>query len=606
MIEKMKALCVVSALSSRKALLSGLRDLGVVHIKQKKHADPAVTAEFADISANYTALSEIEGASAEKPVLSHEQFMHLNKKVSDALKEKKEYSDNVVRLTMQSDRIRAWGAFVPSLVSALAEDGVPLYFYRMGKKELATLTSDEKVRFIRLSPVEKMETVAVLDEKLPRSFPATEVVLPEKGIEELEAEIASCNEKINKAQDFLNNASKELATYRAEIIRCKNDIEFSSAEKTSESDTDLVWISGYIPAEDAPRFEETAKANSWAYAMDDVAEDDEYVPTKVRYSKVSGLMEPVFDILGTVPGYREYDISFWFLCFFSLFFAMIIGDAGYGFCFLAVAVLLHVKQKKVNNLVLLVYVVSIATIMWGTLTGTWFGLEGAMKIGVLKALVIPSLANYPEYFGYTSIQQQNVMMKFCFILGTIQLSLACIMNVVRKLPEKDGSFIADIGWFMAINSLYYVVLLLVINQDVDLTLCLAFILAGFLLVCLFGGMTPDRTFSQGLKAGLADAFTTFLNTISAFGNIMSYIRLFAVGLASLAIAQSFNDMALGMDGWLKIAGILIFVIGHALNLVMGLLSVIVHGVRLNLLVFSGQLGMEWSGTAYDPFRVTTK
>jgi len=606
MIEKMKALCVVSALSSRKALLSGLRDLGVVHIKQKKHADPAVTAEFADISSNYTALCEIEGASAEKQVLSHEHFIRLNKGVSEALREKKENADAVVRLTMQSDRIRAWGAFVPSQVTDLAADGVPLYFYRMGKKELASLAADEKVRFVKLSPVEKMETVAVLDEKLPRSFPATEFTLPEKGLEELEAEIASCNASIAKAQAFLKDASKELATYKAQLLRCKNDIEFSSAEKTTESDTDLVWISGYIPASDAPRFEEAAKANSWAYAMDDVANDDEYVPTKVRYTKVSGLMEPVFDILGTVPGYREYDISFWFLCFFSLFFAMIIGDAGYGMCFLAVAVLLHVKLKKLNNLVLLVYVVSIATIMWGTLTGTWFGLEGAMRIGVLKALVIPSFANYPQYFGYTSIQQQNVMMKFCFILGTIQLSLACIMNVVRKLPERDGSFIADIGWFMAINSLYYVVLLLVINQEVDLTICAAFIAAGFLLVCLFGGMSPDRTFSQGLKAGLADAFTTFLNTISAFGNIMSYIRLFAVGLASLAIAQSFNDMALGMNGWLKIAGILVFVIGHALNLVMGLLSVIVHGVRLNLLEFSGQLGMEWSGTAYDPFRVSTK
>ena len=123
---------------------------------------------------------------------------------------------------------------------------------------------------------------------------------------------------------------------------------------------------------------------------------------------------------------------------------------------------------------------------------------------------------------------------------------------------------------------------------------------------MYGGMSPDKGFKDGLKAGLADIFTDFLNTISAFGNIMSYIRLFAVGLASLAIAQSFNDMALGMNGWLKIAGILVFVIGHALNLVMGLLSVIVHGVRLNLLEFSGQLGMEWSGTAYDPFRVTTK
>ena len=128
------------------------------------------------------------------------------------------------------------------------------------------------------------------------------------------------------------------------------------------------------------------------------------------------------------------------------------------------------------------------------------------------------------------------------------------------------------------------------------------VIAGFLLVVLFGGMSPDKSFGQGLKAGLGDAFTVFLNTISAFGNIMSYIRLFAVGMASLAIAQSFNNMAFSFKGPLVVAAVLILLIGHGLNIVMGLLSVVVHGVRLNLLEFSGQLGMEWAGIAYDPFK----
>ena len=87
---------------------------------------------------------------------------------------------------------------------------------------------------------------------------------------------------------------------------------------------------------------------------------------------------------------------------------------------------------------------------------------------------------------------------------------------------------------------------------------------------------------------------------------MSYIRLFAVGMASLAIAQSFNDMGMGFTGPMKILGIAIIILGHVLNLVMGLLSVVVHGARLNLLEFSGQLGMEWSGIAYEPFKENVK
>ena len=146
------------------------------------------------------------------------------------------------------------------------------------------------------------------------------------------------------------------------------------------------------------------------------------------------------------------------------------------------------------------------------------------------------------------------------------------------------------------------VLYLVIGQEVNLIPVACVVIAGFLLVVCFGGMAPGKSFGQGLKAGLGDAFTVFLNTISAFGNIMSYIRLFAVGMASLAIAQSFNNMAFSFKGPLVVAAVLILLIGHGLNIVMGLLSVVVHGVRLNLLEFSGQLGMEWAGIAYDPFK----
>ena len=123
------------------------------------------------------------------------------------------------------------------------------------------------------------------------------------------------------------------------------------------------------------------------------------------------------------------------------------------------------------------------------------------------------------------------------------------------------------------------------------------------MVVLFGSQEPGQSFGKGIKAGLGGAFTTFLDTISAFGNVMSYIRLFAVGMASLAIAQSFNGMASPMlKGWAFPVGVIILLIGHGLNIIMGMLSVVVHGVRLNLLEFSGQLGMEWAGIPYEPFK----
>ena len=148
----------------------------------------------------------------------------------------------------------------------------------------------------------------------------------------------------------------------------------------------------------------------------------------------------------------------------------------------------------------------------------------------------------------SSTAAQNNVMKFCFSIGVIQLALACVMNIRRKICGKDLGWIADVGWLLSICALYFMVLFLVIGESVNLAAVACAIGAGFLLVVLFGGMSPDKSFAQGLKAGLGNAFTAFLNTISAFGNVMSYIRLFAVGMASLAIAQSFNGMAAGFGG----------------------------------------------------------
>ncbi len=374
-----------------------------------------------------------------------------------------------------------------------------------------------------------------------------------------------------------------------------------------DREEELSWIAGYLPVDEVETFETLARANAWAYALNEVGEDDN-PPTLVRYPKGVGIIKPVFDILGTVPGYHEADISTWFLIFFTLFFAMIIGDAGYGLIFLIAAAAIHIKSKKPTTLALLIYVLSAATIVWGSLTGTWFGSKAILEhLPFLQTLVIPSIANYPELFGIDAVTAQNTVMKFCFIVGTVQLSLACALNVFRKAPHKDLSLMADIGWLVAILALYLVVLQLVIGTPINFAVVFSIVLVGFVMVVLFGEQGPGVPVGKGMLKGLAGLFTTFLNTISAFSNIMSYIRLFAVGMASVAIAQSFNAMASSMNSGIAIvAGIAVLIIGHSLNLIMGLLSVVVHGVRLNLLEFSGQLGMEWTGVAYKPFSQTAQ
>lgn len=605
MIEKMKAVCIVAQDSHKEELLTTLRDLGILHIAEKQAADADVLKRFSMLSHLSLELKDYaKEENGETTTLSDEQFEQMYQNTVRALEQMTMIKEKRTDLILEAERIKMWGDFDAPMVKRLC-DQLDLHFYRMEKREYKRIKQDAHIKWIRLSPVEKMETVAVFG-RLDTSVRAMEFVIPPKGLSQLQEEIKHCELQLSSCEAVLREAAGHLNSYAAQLLKTQNDAEYSSADRSLAYQNGLVWITGYIPDAEKEAFINAAKEHNWAWLINDVQQGDENVPTKIRYNKLTALIKPVFDILGTVPGYAEYDISFWFLAFFTLFFAMIIGDAGYGLLFLIGTVAVHIKSKHVTNVTLLFYLLSGATVVWGALTGTWFGLEGAMNIPLLKSLVIPSFANYPEYFGLSATTTQNSVMKFCFSIGVIQLALACVMNIKRKICRHNLSWLSDLGWLLSISALYLMVLYLVIGQNIQLGIVGAVVGLGFLLVVLFGGMEPGKTFGQGLKAGLGNTFTAFLDTISAFGNVMSYIRLFAVGMASLAIAQSFNNMASGFHGALVIVGAIIMIIGHVLNIVMGFLSVVVHGVRLNLLEFSGQLGMEWSGTAYNPFRDRTK
>ena len=604
MIEKMKMLHIVASASGKEEMLKDLREMGLLHLAEKQSASRELNEEFQTLSKASNALKEYADPKAKEKkagVLSDSEFEKMYRGVRDAIEKKESLNQAIGAANTELDRISAWGDFSPEEVKALKDEGFDLHFYRMGSKEFQDAVNDENIRLIRLAPVDKMDTVAVFG-TLPPEIPATEFMLPEHSASELKKQIEDGRKAIAECDETLKAASIYEASFDDQMVKLQNRMNFSAAGNTAQSDEDFVWISGYIPEADMERFKAAAAEKSLAWAVEDVSEEDEHIPTKVKYNKVSGLIKPVFDILGILPGYREQDISLWFFLFFTLFFAMIIGDGGYGVLILLGTIALHVKQKKITNVTFLLYVLSIATVIWGALTGTWFGMESAMKVPILKAMVFPSIATYPEYFGLTANDSQNAIMKFSFSIGAVQMALGSILAIKKKMPAKDLSWVADAGWTIAVIAMYLLALNLVIHEDIDLKPVFTLIGIAFVLVVLFGGMSPDKSFGDGLKAGLGGAFTQFLNTISCFGNVMSYIRLFAVGMAGVAISQSFNGIAAGMHGPMMIVGVVVVLVGHALNIVMCFLSVVVHGVRLNVLEFSGQAGLEWTGIPYEPFK----
>ena len=607
MIEKMKMVHIVTSNSGKEEMLKGLRDIGIMHLAEKQSAEREVLDRFQTMSRTAMALKDYADPKKKEsePVLADEEFNKMYSGVLDALEKKSVFSQEISAANTEIDRIAAWGDFSPAELAELRNDGFDFHFYRMGEKEYQEAVNNEDVKLITLAPIDKQKAVAVLG-TLPPEIQATEFLPPERSLTDLKRDIELSKEGIAECDETLKAASVYDSSFNAEMLKIQNEINYSAAKATTDGDDDFVWISGYIPEDDIDTFKSMAAEKGCAWAIDDVSDEDEKIPTKVKYNKVSALIKPVFDILGILPGYREQDISLWFFLFFILFFAMIIGDGAYGVLILLGTIALNVVQKKVTNVTFLLYVLSIATIIWGAVTGTWFGMESAMNVPLLKAMVIPSLATYPEYFGLTSTVTQNAIMKFSFSIGAIQMALGSILAIKQKIAQKDLSWVANLGWTIAVIAMYLLALNLVIHDPIPLVPVFILIGVAFVLVILFGGMAPGKSFGEGLKSGLGGAFTAFLDTISCFGNVMSYIRLFAVGMAGVAISQSFNGIAAGMTGPMMILGVVVVLIGHALNLVMCFLSVVVHGVRLNVLEFSGQAGLEWTGVPYEPFEEINK
>ncbi|MGD1833393.1 MAG: V-type ATP synthase subunit I [Sphaerochaetaceae bacterium] len=612
MIVPMKRISIVMRTHEKTSALKKLRKMGVVHLDERKLQNEKIE-DLASAQTSYRKINDLLLSYAKEQkkkigntgeVLDEKQFLTTHERLVWLSEQRNSHLQHMDELKRDIEFLTPFGEVSPEDLELLKRHSLELSVYKVATKSL----KDIEQNYFRLFNEKKDTYIALTGDTLDESVVNTRISFPDRSLEQCRKLLAEDEDRIRTIDEEIAGDIAMVHSYRYYIGKNEQDQIFENVQSSmDESDSIVSWLSGYIPETALDSFRTFAKENNLAYALDDPKED-ENPPTYVKNNKVVSIISPVFDILGTVPGYREYDISMWFLMFFAIFFAMIVGDGAYGAIFFSGAIALHLKSRKATNAVVLLYVLSTTSIIWGAITGTWFGSQEILtSVPFLKSLVIPNISSFPELFSMEATTAQNTVMKFCFIIGTVQLSLACVMNIHRKIGQKDLSAVADAGWLIMVDSLYFVVLMLVINETIQVQTVAALVGVGFVLVVLFGAQGPGISFLKGLAGGAANLFTTFLDSISTFSNIISYIRLFAVGMASLAIAQSFNNIASSMmSGFAIPVGILILLIGHGLNLVMALLSVVVHGVRLNLLEFSGQLGMEWTGYQYNPFRETVK
>ena len=633
----------------REATLDKLREAGVVHLKKTSAngsigPSTAVSLELLgrqarnrmalgalfrypvkeDVPAPYTPLIPDEGDLADH--------------ILTLVDQKKLLLEELPPLLGERQRIKAWGNFDPLDFFFLAEHGVKLYLYSLPVPSLAKLGDDTEVLVVFRDKY--WAKVLSVGAKIPGMKPFE---IPELSLSEIESQINSLRLRIGEIETRLAGLAYHKNIIEEDNGHILDDIEYEAARSGMGSLEDestniaIAWLSGFVPNDKINVLIRAATDNGWTLAWDDPSLEDR-PPTILKNRPAVRIIQPLFSMLGTIPGYWEEDISLSYMVFLSVFFAMIFGDAGYGlllFCMSAViGIFLKKKSGKANgagafpDAAKLLMLFSFCTIVWGTITGSWFAIPAANLPPVLRLLIVPPFNNsgavaefplflqnifhLPKEVPVDTLKTQWNIQFLCFTIGLVQLVLARTKNVIKKLPSLSA--VAEAGWIIAMAGIYFLVLFMLLKMPPP-SFTTPLIAAGLALNFIFAEQNGGNFFINILKS-FSNFFSIFLKAIGCFADIISYIRLFAVGIAGGLIAQTFNSMAIPAEGLGSLSlgfvlKLLIAVVGlaggHGLNLLMSTLSVIIHGVRLNLLEYAGNhLGMDWSGYAYKPFALRNK
>jgi V/A-type H+-transporting ATPase subunit I len=585
MIVPMQKVTVVCLAHTQEETLLQLRALGVLHVQaadKPQHASAAdVAAQIRDtdmvieVLRQYSASAEATSAPPAAAVDARTLVRELL-----SLRERMAQREEArARVQAHLAELAVWGDFNPQDVAALRARGVHVALYSCSPAEMPAIPAGCAVHEIRRTN----DAVAfLLVSAQPVELPVAALPLPEKSPAALRAELAAREQEQADDQAEIAAQARWLPALQQARLALDDTLHLAQARDATGRVEALAYLQGFVPADAVTPFEAAARAHGWGLLVSAPGPDDD-VPTLIRNPHWLRPVETVFNFIDTFPGYRERDISGVFYLFFSLFYAMLIGDAGYAVIFLAITAGVHVKygRRIPAQPLYLMYVLNSAMLIWGVLTGGYFGMTLPQGALLGKLVVI----NSSDFHSVVSL---------CFIIAAVQLTIAHLWNFVRMMNSPKG--LEQLGWAGIIIFMYFVANKLILDKPFPAPV--GYVGIG-LLVVTFGLYIYDKR-GEDLIAGVIQFPFSVIN---CFGDIASYIRLFAVGFAGVATSLAFNGIAeqVGMNTVLTgFIAALILVLGHALNMVLGLLAVLVHGLRLNTLEFSGHLGQEWSGSRYQP------
>ena len=606
MITKMKKLTFLVYHKEYEEFLNSLRELGVVHIveKQQGAADNTELQENIRLFNRLAAtLKLLQNQKHEKnAVIATEggtaaRGMQVLDEVDALQTEHGKLSQQLQSYAKEKEVLEVWGNFEPTGIQKLKDAGYIIGFYSCSEGNYKEEWETEYNAMIVNRISSKVFFVTVTKAGQEVDLDVEQAKLPAYSLSRLEALYDTTEQAIEGNEKKLVALSEtDIPSLKAALKELQSQIEFSKVVLSSEQTAGdkLMLIEGWAPAYSKVEIEAYLNDAHVYYEITDPMPGDN-VPIRLNNKGFFAWFEPICKLY-MLPKYNELDLTPFFAPFFMVFFGLCLGDSGYGLFLFLGATAYRLLAKKVTpsmkSIISLIQVLSASTFFCGLLTGTFFG----ANIYDLDWPIVQRLK-------HAVLMDNNDMFRLSLILGVIQILFGMVLKAVNQTIQFGFKYaIATIGWIIllvstAVSALFSSSELLSMGGT-----------AYKVVLCISGAMiflfnAPGKNIFMNIGLGLWDSYNMVTGLL---GDVLSYVRLFALGLSGGILAGVFNSLAVGMSPDNVIAGpivmVLIFVIGHAINMFMNVLGAMVHPMRLTFVEFFKNSGYEGGGKEYKPFR----
>jgi len=605
MVEKMKKYNFLIYHKIYDEFLENIRQAGVVHIVTKQKGVPDDAADLRkQLAVDATLKSTIQALQHRLGEQKEVTLQPLDPTVNcaDVLSEYEQLKTMEEQLTVQKqnlqreiDYMSLWGDFDMEILHKLEETGRRVMFYSCREREfqadwfekfnaIEVLRRGGSVYFITLTPVGFNEEPEAEKMRISNcSLLQLETALRENG-----------NKDVDLQKQFVAMAIHHLTNLKEMQRKLLEDIDLSKVHLQAEKKADdkLILLEGWAPEVNEPELIRTLETMQDVYYIAETPDkNDKTAPIMLKNSKYANLFEPISEMY-ELPNYHELDLTPFFAPFFMLFFGVCLGDAGYGMLIFLVTLFARSKVKPALKPILsLASVLGAATVFCGIVSGTFFG--------------IPLLDM--DWAWLTSFKKimfnSDQMFKVALILGAVQIIFGMFVKAYAAIRRYGFLYSLETwGWLILILGI--IGLYAAYGDEMFVSaryLCYAvFGVAGALIYLL---NTPRRNPLLNIFTGL---WNTFNMATGLLGDLLSYIRLFALGLCGGVMGFVFNSLAIQLSGDTPVVShlimIIILLIGHSLNIFMSCLGAFVHPMRLTFVEFYKNAGFEGGGKKYKPFR----